>query len=327
MLEDVRRTSPATCRPSASTRGTRGCRITVGCNNFCTYCIVPYVRGRERSRPLEDIVAEVRAPRRPTASSRSRCSARTSTPTAATSTASRGSPRCCRRVAATGIERIRFATSHPKDLSRRDDRRHGRDARGHARTCTCRSSPGRTASSRRMNRALHAGDYLALVERLYAAMPDLALSTDIIVGFPGETEADFADTLDVVGRSASTRPSRSSTRRARARRPRMYRQVPRDVVQGRFDRLVEVVHASALAKNQRARRHRARGPRRGPASATTAHLAGRTDPNKVVHVPCPAGRIGRASSRGRSSTCASTTRRRGSSRDAAGIRVKGAAET
>ncbi|MRR12912.1 tRNA (N6-isopentenyl adenosine(37)-C2)-methylthiotransferase MiaB, partial [bacterium] len=159
--------------------------ITMGCDNFCSYCIVPYVRGRERSRPLEEIVREVESlvaegVREVTLLGQN------------VNSYGRdlyGEPRFAQAlsaVAETGVRRIRFATSHPKDLT---DETIAVMADTPA-VCKYLHLPVQSGSDRilaAMNRAYTQVDYLALVDRLYAAMPDLALSTDIIVGFPGET--------------------------------------------------------------------------------------------------------------------------------------------
>ncbi len=260
--------------------------ITVGCNNFCTYCIVPYVRGRERSRPLEDIVAEVE---------RLMADGVLEVTLLGQNVNSYGrdlygEPRFAeilRAVAATGIPRIRFATSHPKDLS---------DATIAAMAEEPAVMPylhlpvqsGSNTILKAMNRHYTKESYLELVGRLRAAVPGLALSTDIIVGFPGENDADFADTMDVVREAGFTQAftfiysPREGTPAAK-----MDGQVPRELTQVRFDRLVEAVHASALDNNR---------PLVGSVQAVLVEgaskrdervLTGRTPTNKVVHVPVP----------------------------------------
>ena len=127
--------------------------------------------------------------------------------------------------------------------------------------------------------------YLALVERLRAAIPDLALGTDIIVGFPGETEADFARRSRSSRRSATTAPSRSSTRRAQGTEAAaMEEQVPHEVKIERMERLVELVAADRARAERRARRPRRGGARRGPvAHRRDAALRGRTRRNTTVN--------------------------------------------
>jgi tRNA-2-methylthio-N6-dimethylallyladenosine synthase len=263
--------------------------ITVGCDNFCTYCIVPHVRGRERSRPMEDVVAEVER-------------------LAAEGVAEvtllgqnvnsygrdlYGSPRFAevlRGVAGAGVQRVRFTTSHPKDLSADTIEVMATTPQ----ICRYLHLPVRSGSDRilrRMNRRYTRADYLALVERLYAAMPDLALSTDVIVGFPGETEEDFAETMRVVEQARYDQAftfiysPRDGTPAAR-----LPERVPREVSQERFDRLVAAVQASALSKNQPYAGTTQRVLGEGPSKRDPRVLIGRTASNKVVHAPVPDGR-------------------------------------
>ncbi len=262
--------------------------ITVGCDNFCTYCIVPYVRGRERSRPLPDIVAEVA------------CLVEQGVVEVTllgqnVNSYGRdlfGEPafaRVLREVAATGIKRIRFATSHPKDLS---DETIEAMATIPA-VVPYLHLPVQSGSNRvlqRMNRGYTKESYLALVDRLFSAIPDLALSTDIIVGFPGETEEDFEHTLDVV-RYARYVQAFTFIYSPRAGTPAasMDGAVPKEVTQPRFDRLVELVHRYALESNRALVGTKADVLFEGPSKRDPQVLTGRTPGNKVVHVPVPAG--------------------------------------
>ena len=170
--------------------------ITVGCNNFCSYCIVPYVRGREKSRPLDDIAAEAR----------SYVEAGVKEITLLGQNVNSygrdlyGEPRFAdvlRAVDAAGIERLRFATSHPKDLT---DEVIGLFATlpslMPALHLPVQSGSNRILSA--MNRRYTREHYLGLIEKLRRARPDIALSTDTIGGFPGETEEDFMDTYRLV---------------------------------------------------------------------------------------------------------------------------------
>jgi len=262
--------------------------ITVGCDNFCTYCIVPYVRGREHSRPIEEIQRE--------------CEQLVADGVLEITLLGQnvnsygrdlyGEPRFAevlRQVAATGVARIRFATSHPKDLS---DETIAVMAQTPA-VCKYLHLPVQSGSNRilaAMNRHYTQESYLSLLERLYTAMPDLSLSTDIIVGFPGETEEDFLGTLEVV-RAARYDQSFTFIYSPRAGTPAadMGDQVPREVSQERFDRLVEAVHAGVLEKNLPLVGTRQRVLFEGTSKRDESMLAGRTDGNKVVHAPVPRG--------------------------------------
>ena len=169
--------------------------IMYGCNNFCSYCIVPYVRGRERSRLPEDILREVEELKRD--------GVREVTLLGQNVNSYSGGgldfAGLLREVDAIGIERIRFMTSHPKDLSDAliDVMANSRHI------CHQLHLPVQHGSDRvleAMNRRYTAAHYLVLVDKLRGAMPDIGLTTDLIVGFPGETEDDFKATLDLVER-------------------------------------------------------------------------------------------------------------------------------
>ena len=170
--------------------------IMTGCNNFCTYCIVPYVRGREKSRTMESIVSEVGllvadGVREVTLLGQNVNSYGRNI---------YGEPRFAellRRVGETGIERIRFTSSNPKDLSDETIRAMAEvpSVMPHLHLAV---QSGSSRILKAMNRSYTREEYLALVERLREGVPGLALSTDIIVGFPGETEDDFLDTLSLV---------------------------------------------------------------------------------------------------------------------------------
>ena len=218
-----------------------GVNIMYGCNNFCSYCIVPYVRGRERSREPEDILSEIRT---------LAADGVVEVMLLGQNVNSYGKTldvpmtfaELLRRVAEIdGLERIRFMTSHPKDLS---DELIGvmRDC---PKICRHLHLPLQSGSSRilkMMNRIYNKEQYLALVEKIKREIPDISLTTDIIVGFPGETEEDFEETLDVVRRvrydSAFTfiYSKRTGTPAAA-----MEEQVPEEVVKPRFERLLREV--------------------------------------------------------------------------------------
>lgn len=218
-----------------------GVNIMYGCNNFCSYCIVPYVRGRERSRKPEDILSEVKKLAK---------SGVVEVMLLGQNVNSYGKTleqkvtfaellRMVNEVE--GIRRIRFMTSHPKDLSDELIRAMAECEK----VCMHLHLPVQSGSTRilqAMNRRYTKEDYLALVDRIKAVMPSISLTTDIIVGFPGETEEDFEETLDVVKRvrydSAYTflYSKRTGTPAAV-----MEDQVPEEVAKERFDRLLAAV--------------------------------------------------------------------------------------
>ncbi len=217
-----------------------GVNIMYGCDNFCSYCIVPYVRGREHSRRIDDILREIREMTENGVSEimllgqnvNSYGKGLEDTTFAKLLEAVCGIEK---------IKRVRFMTPHPKDFN--DDTLEviAREPK----ICKHIHLPlqsGSTKILRRMNRHYTKEDYLALVEKIKAKIPDVALTTDIIVGFPGETEEDFLETLDVVEKvrysSAFTfiYSKRSGTPAAR-----MENQVDEATVKDRFDRLLAAV--------------------------------------------------------------------------------------
>ena len=218
-----------------------GVNIMFGCNNFCSYCIVPYVRGRERSRNPEDIIREIE---------NLVADGVVEVMLLGQNVNSYGKTlknpitfaELLRRVEKIeGLERIRFMTSHPKDLS--DELIEVmRDSKKICKHLHLPLQSGSSSILKVMNRRYTKEQYLALVDKLRAAVPDIALTTDIIVGFPGETEEDFQETLDVVRKvrydSAFTfiYSKRTGTPAAA-----MENQVPEDVVKDRFDRLLKEV--------------------------------------------------------------------------------------
>ena len=222
-----------------------GVNIMFGCNNFCSYCIVPYVRGRERSRKPEDIVAEVKK-----LASEGVVEVMLLGQNVNSYGKNLENPISFAKLLTMveeveGIERIRFMTSHPKDLS--DELIEV--MKNSKKICRHLHLPLQSGSSRilkLMNRKYDKEQYLELAAKLRREIPDLSLTTDIIVGFPGETEEDFEDTMDVVRKvqydSAFTfiYSKRTGTPAAV-----MEDQVPEDVVKNRFGRLLKEVHSIA----------------------------------------------------------------------------------
>ncbi|MCI8852910.1 MAG: tRNA (N6-isopentenyl adenosine(37)-C2)-methylthiotransferase MiaB [Lachnospiraceae bacterium] len=218
-----------------------GVNISFGCNNFCSYCIVPYVRGRERSRKPEDILEEIERLAREGV---------VEIMLLGQNVNSYGKDlkepitfaRLLRQVEQIpGIERIRFMTSHPKDLSEELIQAMKESPK------VCRHlhlpvQSGSTAVLKAMNRRYTKEQYLALVDMLRREIPDISLTTDIIVGFPGETEEDFQETLDVVRRARyDSAFTFLYSRRTGTPAAVMENQVPPEVMKERFDRLLEQV--------------------------------------------------------------------------------------
>lgn len=223
--------------------------IMYGCNNFCTFCIVPYVRGRERSRKAEDILKEVK------------CLAASGvveimllgqnvnsygkgiTLENGENINFAGLLRMLEKVE--GIRRIRFMTPHPKDLS---DELIDTIASSE-KICKHIHLPFQAGSDKvlkRMNRRYTKESYLALVDRIKTKIPDVALTTDIIVGFPGEEEEDFLDTLDIVKKvHFASAYMFEYSKRTGTPAAVMEDQVPKEVVKNRFKRLKDTVDHSS----------------------------------------------------------------------------------
>ena len=228
-----------------------GVNIMFGCNNFCSYCIVPYVRGRERSREPKDIIREIE---------RDVADGVKEVMLLGQNVNSYGknleNPISFAKLLQEiekieGLERIRFMTSHPKDLSDELIAVMGQSKK----ICRHLHLPLQSGSSRilkLMNRKYTKESYLDLVDRIRKGCPDISLTTDIIVGFPGETEEDFSETMDVVEKvgfdSAFTfiYSKRTGTPAAS-----MENQVPEDVIKDRFDRLLKLVQQKASEASAR----------------------------------------------------------------------------
>ena len=270
-----------------------------GCNNFCTYCIVPYTRGRERSRAPEQVLAEIES----LAASGTKeimllgQNVNSYAGVCGSDEAMQGIrsayglesgrkvtfPQLLRMIdRIEGIERIRFMTSHPKDLS--DDLIQCFADLKHL--CKQIHLPVQAGSDRvlkEMNRHYDSAHYLELIEKLRAACPDIAISTDIIVGFPGETEEDFMSTMELVRkvRYDSAFTFIYSVRKGTPAE-RMTDQVPEDIKHQRFDRLLDLIHS--IQEEKAAADQDAVLPVLVEGSSKTDPnvLSGRTESNKTV---------------------------------------------
>ena len=228
-----------------------GVSVMFGCNNFCSYCIVPYVRGRERSREPEAIVKEVK---RLAADGVSEVMLLGQNVNSYGKTLE--NPVTFAQLLEMledieGLKRIRFMTSHPKDLS---DELIATMAKS-KKICHHLHLPLQSGSSRIlkvMNRRYDKEKYLDLVDRIRTAIPDISLTTDIIVGFPGETEEDFQETLDVVAKCGyDTAFTFLYSKRSDTPAAAMENQVPQDVAKERFNRLLALVQQEGRRRSSR----------------------------------------------------------------------------
>lgn len=258
--------------------------IMYGCNNFCTYCIVPYTRGREKSRKPEDIVREITGLVADGVKEVTLLGQNVNSYRGAGESGSE-----CDFADLIymindieGLERIRFMTSHPKDLS---------DKLIQAfvdceKLCNYIHLPVQAGSDsvlKRMNRKYTREKYLEVVERLRKAVPDIAISTDIIVGFPGETEEDFEETLSLV-RSVKYDSAFTFLYSVRQGTPaaEYEDQIPEEVKHQRFDRLVDAVNADSAEKNAAYKGRIERVLVEGVSKKNENTLTGRTEGFKLV---------------------------------------------
>ena len=257
--------------------------IMYGCNNFCTYCIVPYVRGRERSRKSEDIIKEIeelvsQGYKEITLLGQN------------VNSYGKGLEEdidfagLLRKVnEVKGLERVRFMTSHPKDLSddvimaiKECDKR-----------CEQVHLPVQSGSSRilkEMNRHYDREYYLDLVKKIKSEIPDVTLTTDIIIGFPGETEEDFLDTLSLceeVGYDSAF--TFIYSRRNHTPADKMENQIPDDIKHDRFNRLVEAINKKVVIKNKEYEGKVVEVLVEGPSKNDETKLTGRTRNGKLVN--------------------------------------------
>lgn len=218
-----------------------GVNITFGCDNFCSYCIVPYVRGRERSRNPRDIVREIEKLVADGVKEVMLLGQNVNSYGKGLDEPITFAQLLEEVEKVEGLERIRFMTPHPKDLS---DELIDVISKSE-KICHHIHLPlqsGSTEILRRMNRKYTKEHYLALVDRIKAKIPDVSLTTDIIVGFPGETEEDFEDTLDVVRKARyDSAYTFIYSKRTGTPAATMDNQVPEDVVKNRFDRLLKEI--------------------------------------------------------------------------------------
>ncbi len=270
-----------------------GVNIMFGCNNFCSYCIVPYVRGRERSREPEDIIHEIEDMVSEGVVEIMLLGQNVNSYGKTLEHPISFAQLLERVEQIPGLKRIRFMTSHPKDLS---DDLITVMAKSE-KICRHMHLPVQSGSSRlleRMNRRYTKEHYLELVRKLREAIPDISLTTDIIVGFPGETEEDFEETLDVV-RQAEYDSAYTFIYSKRTGTPaaNMPDQIPDDVVKERFNRLLQVVAESSAKRTGRLEGQTAEVLVEGISEQDPSMITGRLSNNLLVHFPGDESYIGK----------------------------------
>ena len=266
--------------------------IMNGCNNFCTYCIVPYVRGRERSRQPRAIIEEVRELAKQgykeitLLGQNVNSYLRVEREKGIEFEEYEGVNSFATLLRAVnkidGIERIRFVSPHPKDFTD-DVIKAIADCEKVCKLVHLPLQSGNTKVLKEMNRKYTKEQYLNLVEKMKAGIPGLTLSTDIIVGFPGETDEEFEDTLDVVEKVKFEQVYMFIySRRVGTPGNRMENQVPEEQKHIRFDKLKALVESQIAENNQKYVETIQKVLVEGTSKNNDDMLTGRTDSNKVV---------------------------------------------
>ena len=266
--------------------------IMNGCNNFCTYCIVPYVRGRERSRMPKDIIQEVEELAKAgykeitllgqNVNSYLRVEKEKNIPFEEYEGVNSFATllRAINKI--NGIERIRFVSPHPKDFTD-DVIKAIAECNKICKLIHLPLQSGNTKVLKEMNRKYTKEQYLNLVEKMKNKIPNLTLSTDIIVGFPGETEEEFEDTLDVVRKVKFEQVYMFIySRRVGTPADKMENQIPEEIKHKRFDRLKELVESQIEENNNKYVGTIQKVLVEGKSKNNEDMLTGRTDSNKVV---------------------------------------------
>ena len=252
-----------------------------GCNNFCTYCIVPYVRGRERSRKPEDILNEVKELAEEGYKEITLLGQNVNSYNGGEGYKFANLLNDVCKI--DGIERIRFISPHPKDFTDDVIEAIANNSKI-ARVIHLPLQSGSSEVLKKMNRKYTKEQYLALVDKMKTRIPDIVLSTDIIVGFPDETEEDFEDTLDVVRKVNYEQVYMFIySRREGTVADKMENQIPEEIKHQRFDRLKELFDSRVSENNQKYIGTTQRILVDGYSKNDKETLTGRTDTNKVVN--------------------------------------------
>ena len=254
--------------------------IMYGCNNFCTYCIVPYVRGRERSRKPKDILEEIESLAKEGYKEVTLLGQNVNSYNGGENYNFANLLKDVDKIE--GIEIIRFVSPHPKDFT--DDVIEAiKNSKKISRLIHVPLQSGSTRVLKEMNRKYTEEQYLSLIEKIKKEIPDAAFSTDIIVGFPGESEEDFEDTLDVVSKVNFEQIFMFIySRRVGTRADKMENQIPEEIKHKRFDRLKKLFEAHVEENNQKYVGTVQKILVEGQSKNNAEMLTGRTDTNKVV---------------------------------------------
>ncbi len=257
--------------------------IMYGCENFCSYCIVPYVRGKERSRKPEDIINEIEQLVKNGTKEVMLLGQNVNSYGKNLQTPLSFAKLLQKINDIDGLERIRFMTSHPKDLS--DELIE--TIKNCKKVCNYIHLPIQSGSSailKKMNRRYTKEQYLELVKKLKNAVKDITISTDIIVGFPGETEEDFQQTLDVVRQvKYCTAFTFIYSKRSGTPAAKMENQIPEEIVKDRFNRLLDVLNPIVEEIHKKQVGTIAEVLVEEVSKQNSSILTGRTENNTLVH--------------------------------------------
>ena len=254
--------------------------IMYGCNNFCSYCIVPYVRGRERSRKKEDILKEVESLAKEGYKEITLLGQNVNSYDGGDGY--KFSNLLYDVCKIEGIERIRFISPHPKDFTD-DVIKAIKDNKKISRIVHLPLQSGSTKVLKEMNRKYTKEQYLALAEKMRKEIPDILFSTDIIVGFPGETEEDFENTLDVVRKMNYEQIFMFIySRRVGTVADKMENQIPEEIKHKRFERLKKLYDENVSKNNEKFIGKVEKILVDGESKNNENMLTGRNDANKVI---------------------------------------------
>ncbi len=273
-----------------------GVNIMYGCNNFCTYCIVPYVRGRERSRDVSSIIDEIK---KDVASGVLEVMLLGQNVNSYNGSIGNGSdkkvtfPELLDKVCKIdGLKRVRFMTSHPKDFS--DELIEV--IKNNDNCCRHIHLPvqsGSNAILELMNRHYTREHYLDIIEKIRKSIEDVAITTDVIVGFPGETDSDFDETIDLIRKVGFDSVfTFEYSKRTGTKAASMDNQVSEDIVKDRFNRLLKVVDES-VGKNTKSYVGRIMDVLVEGVDREKGKLTGRLSNNYLVHFTAPDNLIGK----------------------------------
>ncbi len=254
--------------------------IMYGCNNFCTYCIVPYVRGRERSRKPSDILQEIETLAKEGYKEITLLGQNVNSYDGGKGYKFSNLLRDVNKIA--GIQKIRFVSPHPKDF-KQDVIEAIRDCEKVSKIIHLPLQSGSSKILKEMNRKYTKEQYLALVQSMKEQIPNVVFSTDIIVGFPGETEEDFEDTLEVVRKVNFEQVFMFIySRRVGTVADKMENQIPEEIKHERFNKLKTLVESQIEGNNQKYIGTIQKVLVEGKSKNNENMLTGRTDSNKVV---------------------------------------------